>query len=312
MHLSLERNTAKNNQEIPYFIRVELEPSTLDSSGVVHIPVFLQEVQETMLFMAEACGYRVHAEKLDHLPSQVGQLLQSITKGNRLPNYVFISRYARNVHCVYTLGDEVYVKISEGPAFQHIELAKVREYLGEYLRQTGLLGTPNKPDKLHVRGIHGKSLALIRPIFYLKKRLAPNETNFWAPVFLSDAGESIYTFAASAKREATVDSGREILALHQTVATALIGDRRLRDPYDLLIDRLFPKQLKQLKQLLTNRNETIKVNDRDIPIFEKDGIIMAIVKRPDENRYSLFLGKSIEALSDHLAQNLARRVPLDG
>ncbi len=105
-------------------------------------------------------------------------------------------------------------------------------------------------ETLHVRGVDKNTLGLVRPIYYLKKRV-PGEAEFWAPVFKSEDSRTIYTYAASAKREAPIDSGHEIMALHAMVAEALRKDGRLDNPYDLRSDRVFPDEAKDLLATLT-------------------------------------------------------------
>ncbi len=102
------------------------------------------------------------------------------------------------VYPVYTVGDEVYATTPGGPVFRHVELAKVREFLSDCLHTMEEIGSVDRAETLHVRGIDKNTLGLIRPSFYLKKRV-PSEAEFWAPVFKSEDGRSIYTYAARAK-----------------------------------------------------------------------------------------------------------------
>jgi len=305
--LSLERNAAANSEAVPYFVRVEFQSLTLDLSEALHIPVFPRPIREKTFYVAEACGYQARTDNLDQIPYLVGRLLQGMIAAHRLPSYVFIARYSRNVHLVHTIDDEVVVKIPHGPSFRHVELAKIREYLSDYLRISGLLGTPNKPDKLHVRGIHRKSLALVRPIFYFKKRSTLDDNDFWAPVFLSDHGQSIYTFAASAKREAPLEAGEEVLTLHNIVTKALIADKRLKNPYDLRPDRLFTEQWEQLKKTLTLSEQSICLDNIEFPVYSNGKVFIALENRSDERRYSLFLGEDLEDIRHRIRQSFTRR-----
>ncbi|MEM7031138.1 MAG: hypothetical protein AAF629_16365 [Chloroflexota bacterium] len=308
MKFSLEQNTAENKDTVPYFVRVEFLSSTIDLSNTLHIPVYPKLFHERDVYIAEACGYQVHAEELDQIPALVFRLLQGMIAANRLPSYAFVARYSRNIHLVYTIGDEVTVKIPNGPSFRHVELAKVREYLSDYLRQTGLLGTRNQPDKLHARGIHRKSLALIRPIFYLKKRSPAEEKNdFWAPVFLSDDRSNIYAFAANQKRATPVKCGHEIFDLYTKVTNALIADNRLQSPFDLQIDRLFPEQLNQLKGNITKLDEMIRHNEITIPVYQNGPLYLSIEDRPDEERYNLHLADSLSELRQRIRHRLENR-----
>ena len=305
MKYSLEHNTAANKDVVPYFVQVEFISSTLDLSNLLHIPVFPKLFHDRDIFVAEACGYQVHSENVEEIPAMVARLLKGMIVANRLPSYAFVARHSRNIHLVYTIGNEVSVKIPHGPSFRHIELAKVREYLSDYLRQTGLLGTQNQPDKLHARGIHRISLALIRPIFYFKKRSTiPGKNDFWAPVFLSDDQSSIYTFAASEKRVAPLNNGNEILDLYDTVTQALIQDGRLQTPYDLQIDRLFPHQLEALKVNLTQLDPMIDSKGGAIPVYQNSQICFGIEDRPYEDRYNLYLAKTLSDLEDKIKYHL--------
>ena len=132
------------------------------------------------IFDIEMCGFRVEAEKLEELEQKAALLAASLVNMSRLPSYVFIARRAGGVYPVYTIEDEVMATTPGGPVFRHVELAKVREYLTDYLHDIGILGERGLSDKLHVRGIDRHTLSLRRPVLYLKKR-AINETDFLGP-----------------------------------------------------------------------------------------------------------------------------------
>lgn len=309
MRLTIEANTREESKDrIPYFCRVNFKSSTPDMSNDLHVPVYQFMDKAGPIYAAEACGYQVRDVDLQQIPFRLDQLLRSMTVANRLPTYVFIARHGRERHLVYTVFDEVVVSIPNGPNFQHVELAKVRDYLSEYLSMTGSLGTPEKPDKLHVRGVHRKSLTLIRPIFYLKKRPVEADDNaFWAPVFLSPDGKSIYTFAASAKREVPVDGGKEVLAMHKKVADALIADGRLKDPQNLRADRLFPDYWEGLKAHLKPQNEYLTAGKMKLPVYRNGNYFIAVEDRPEEHRFGLFLGSDMATVRSGVVRSFARR-----
>ena len=109
MKLSLESNTAPNKDAVPYYVRVEFLSLTIDLSETLHIPVFPKLFHDRDVYIAEACGYQVHAEKLEQIPTMVFRLLNNMIVANRLPSYAFVARYSRNIHLVYTIGNEVTV-----------------------------------------------------------------------------------------------------------------------------------------------------------------------------------------------------------
>ena len=76
----------------------------------------------------------------------------SLINLSRLPTYVFIAPRSHKMYPVYTVNDEVFATTPGGPVFKHVELAKVREFLADYLHEIGALGVTDKSEKLHVRG----------------------------------------------------------------------------------------------------------------------------------------------------------------
>ena len=306
MRFTVKENTGRECERFPYYIQVEIISPTINLSSNLHIPVFVQETTDEKFYTAEACGYQVHAVDLNELPHQVDRLIRSLMVTGRLPSYVFIARHGNHIYPVYTVGDEVTTAVPNGPAFRHIELAKIREYLEDYLFTSGVLGAKDDRDKLHIRGVHRKSLALVRPICYLKKRAVGEET-FWSPVFLTEDGSHIYTFAASAKREVPIAAGREFLNIQRIVAEVLITDKRLSKPHDLRIDRLFPEQLAQVLSHFQAKDETLIVEGISLPLYRFEDGLIAVEDRPEEDRYSLFFGQGLDDLQDRIERSFKRR-----
>ena len=117
MQLSLEANSTQNRETVPYFVLVENQSSSLDLSETLHIPVSTTIIDDELHYLAEACGYQVRTKVLDQIVPSVGRLIQRLTVSNRLPTYVFISRYTRNIHLVYTIEHDVVVNVTGGPSF---------------------------------------------------------------------------------------------------------------------------------------------------------------------------------------------------
>jgi hypothetical protein len=227
---------------------------------------------------------------------------------SRLPSYVFIARRSQGVYPVYTVENEVFATTPGGPVFRHVELAKVRDYLSDYLHAMNILGVPGKSDKLHVRGVNTTTLALMRPIFYLKKRVA-NETEFWAPVFRSRDNRYVYTYAASARRE-VYEGANEVLALQDWVAKALIDDKRLINRYDLRADRLLPDVWHKLKPILETKGQAI-IGDIRLSLYQKNGVFIGVEHRVDEDRFSLFFGDTITDVCNRARLDFVRRGIID-
>lgn len=310
MKIVLEPNTGSDSEQIPYFAHAEIATLTIDSGSVFQVPIHLKQIAGRKIYDVEICGFRLETDTLDNIPELVEKLLSGLVNMTRLPSYVFIARRSRGIYPVYTVGNEVFATTPGGPVFRHVELAKVREYLNDYLHEMGILGRPGMSDKLHVRGVNTKTLGVIRPIFYLKKRV-PGETEFWAPVFLSDDEESIYTFAANAKRTVPVEEGKEIFSLHRIVAEVLITDNRLHNVYDLRPERLFPEQWEHLKNILTPLDKYITISDIQIPLYRNGRAFIGLESRLDENRYSLFLGEDIEDVRRRVVRSFTRRGVFD-
>jgi hypothetical protein len=307
MKISLEKNVKSDNRDVPYYVNVVISTMTIDLDTTFHIPVYKHTNGKTG-YNVELCGFQVSAQKPDQIVPVTERLLRGLVNVARLPTYVFIARRSRQMYPVYTVGDEVFATTRGGPVFRHVELAKVREYLTEYLNEMGLIGTPGMSEKLRVRGVNMNSLALVRPVFYLKKRpQSEDENEFWAPVFLADDQGSIYTYAASGKREIDLAGGYEALLLRTQVAQALIADKRLKDNYDLRPDRLLPDYWERVKETLKLQSEKLVFDGGTFDIYRNGKAVIAAEHRADEDRYSLYIGKDVDDLLKHTAKDLARR-----
>lgn len=321
MKLSLTRNIGKNKETVPYFVRADLATEVIKPHTVFHIPVYWQPNEGISgiikgLYSAEVCGFRVEAGNLHQIVRLVNWLLPGLINMARLPTYIFIAQPSRRIYPVYTIGDEVLATTPGGPVFRHVELANVRSYLSDYLHAVGELGTlgiPEANEVFHVRGVRSKTLALVRPIFYLKKRV-PGENEFWAPVFPTNDGRGIYTYAASARREVEIAAGQEVLALREVVAEALMADKRLKHSYDLRPDRLMSDYWARLEATLTK--DSIKlaifdhsktINGTEIDLYKNGKLHLAIEPRDNEERIGLYVGQTPTDLRDRVAQDYLRR-----
>ena len=302
MKITINRNTNENSETAPYFATVEILTATVDADTRFEIPIYTQYMgQKKEQFYVEICGFRLETAELNELQPLIQHLLDSLINVARLPSYVFIARDAGGVYPVYTINNEVFATTPGGPVFRHIELAKVREYLSDYLHGIGLLGD----DKLHVRGVNMKTLALRRPIFYLKKRVA-GETDFWAPVFETGDGKRIYTYAADARREVPIGGGQEVLFLREIVAQALLTDKRLQDLHDVRPDRLQPAYWQRLQASLTPEFSTF-INGVSIDFYANNYLWLGVETRQEEERYSLFVGRNAERVQKRIAEDFERR-----
>jgi hypothetical protein len=306
MKVTLKKNSGENSESIPYFLDLEIVTETVDAGTVFNIPVYAEfNGQSGKLYRVEICGYDRKAKDIDAIPNLAGQLINDLIKTSRLPSYVFMARRANEKFPVYTMGHEVFATTPGGPVFQHVELAKVREYLTDYLHAIGILGKEGLSDKLHVRGVNMHTLGLRRPVFYLKKRV-PGQVDFWAPVFESGDGQRIYTYAASARREVTIGGGQEVLALQDLVAENLQKDGRLQNKYDLRPGRLFPDYWARLKETL-DPQDSITVNGIDLPLFSNDALWVGEEMREEEDRISLYLGSDADDIKTRAAADFERR-----
>lgn len=316
MQISLRRNI-QPHPTLRYFIDADLSRFVVRPQQVTiavhHHPVTAPQGIVRELYTADLAGFRLEAGNVNNIVQMTQKLLPALVNYARLPDYVFIARRAQRIYPVYTIGDEVVATTPGGPAFRHVELAKVRAYLTDYMVEIGELGVPGKSEKLHVRGVSRQTLALLRPVFYLKKRI-PGQTEFWAPVFEAEDERSIYAYVASAKREAPIDGGQEVLAFREICAEALIADKRLLDSYDLRPDRLMPDYWARLEATLEKDRLKLAVfdnntttNGSEIALYNNGELLVAVEVRSAENRFGLFIGRNITDVRDHLAQDYLRR-----
>jgi len=308
MKISVERNTADDmyGRNYPYIARVEIISATMNVGKVYQIPVFVQYQGLQKSFGVDVCGFRIEVKHPQQLTAPLSKLLHGLINASRLPNYVFIARRARAVFPVYTINEQVLAVTKNGPVFKHVELAKVREYLTDYLHEAGILGKKGLSDKLHVRGVSPSTLGLRRPIFYLKKRIA-GEIDFWAPVFQAADGKTIFAYAVNQRREVPKAAGMEVMDLWETVAEVLIADGRLQNKFDLRPDRLFSTHWQEIQALL-HEERPLQINNNNELSQYRDGLHwLAVEARPDEERFGLFLGRSADDLAQRVWADFQRR-----
>lgn len=293
----------------PYTVHFDMSIDVLPPNNQFAIPVYHGKRKQ---FQGNIAGFRAESDTIEELGELMRWLLINIINMARTPTYVFVARTSKRVYPVYTLGDEVFVTTPGGPTFRHVELAKAREYLGNYLHEIGEIGDEGA-ETLHVRGVHRRTLALIRPIFYLKKRIV-DQTDFWAPVFPSLTGQSIYTYAASERREQPVTTGMEVLNLTYIVASGLMANERLSERYHLRPDRLLPAWWQRLESHSKRLPQVIRVDqdvDPNLPdqlsLYEAPYLTFALDPRRHENRPSLYLGESVEEIRAYVAQDYLRK-----
>ncbi len=302
---TLERNTNSDRLTVPYFAHITC-PDVINREPEFEVPVRAAYIGMKKTLSVEIAGFRMMTAQLSAIPSNIGRLMKGVVRGGRLPHYVFIARDAGTIYPVYTIDDVVVAPTPNGPLFEHVELAKVRERLSDYLHNIRVLGRNGRNDKLHVRGVHRRTLQLIRPKFYLKKRV-PGEIDFWAPVFASIDSPRIYAYAASDRREANLNDGREALVLRDHVAKLLQRENRLGNTYDLRLDRLFPDTWHALEAHL-NQADDLNVNGFTLPTYTTDkGICIALEQRPDEDRYSLYIGADRDDVLEQATRDFLRR-----
>ena len=307
MKISVERNTADDSygRSYPYIARVEIISATMNVGTVYQIPVFVEYAGLQKSFGVDVCGFRVTAKHPQQIVEPLTRLLYGLVNVSRLPTYVFIARRARAVFPVYTINHEVMAITQGGPIFKHVELAKVREYLTDFLHDAGVLGERGLSDKLHVRGVSQSTLGLRRPIFYLKKRVL-GQTDFWAPVFQAADGKTIFTYAVNQRRSVPKDNGMEVLALWEQVADALLADGRLRNRFDLRPDRLYATHWQEIEAHLY-AERPLQMNEITLPRY-RDGLHwIAVEPRPDEERFGLFLARTADELIARVQDDFQRR-----
>ncbi len=306
MKIALVPNSDANADTLPFIASISVVEATVDFETEFIVPVYRSHPAGKTAYDAEVCGFRMETDTIEHLPALMGNVLRGLINMSRLPSYIFVARRSRQVYPVYTVGREVFATTPGGPVFRHVELAKVRDYLADYLHAVKILGSPGKSDKLHVRGVNAKTLQTMRPILYLKKRVA-GETDFWAPVFETRDGKRIYTYAASVRREVPRQNGTEILELRSLVAQALRNDGRLSNPYDLRPDRLMPEYWLKLKNQLTLIPPDASLLPFGIELYRQGELRLAVEERLDEKRFNLFVGTDAPQLVCRVLRVLSRR-----
>lgn len=305
MKIAIERNEATNSDTVPYIAHIDTADITIHKNNQFEVPIQVIHAGASKSYHADICGFGVDADNPDHMPPKIRFLLDHLINIARLPRHVFVARRAGKVYPIYTVENTVRATTPGGPVFEHVELAKVREYLSDYLHDTYVLGDKGLSDRLHVRGVHAKTLGLKRPVFYLKKRIV-GEVDFWAPVFAGEQGKVIYTYAANAWRSVDKSDGSEVLQLRDIVAKALQEDGRLNDSYDLRPDRLMPEYWARLKETVTPEG-SLEIKDVVYQVFSKGSLWLAVETRPDEDRYGLYLGDSESAVRGRMTRDFIRR-----
>lgn len=303
-----------------YVTHIEGLQEGLQKQRELHIPLSTFKQNGQLCYRAALGGHYLQATNPSELAGLIRRWLASVIHFGRLPDYVFIARKIGLMYPVYTVGSEVCAVVSNsGPVFRHVELAKVREYLRDYLRSLPNFQTG---DPLHIRGIHQRTLALKRPALYFRKRIF-RQTEFWAPVFENTAGDALYAYAVNARREAPKTNGLEILQLHQQVSQALQNDHRLEQACDLRLERLQAAYWFRLKAKLTSLPEEIIVAGQALSAYQSPLtpsrflVVEACQETPaaatpteapsDAVRYNLFLGDSLEDAHRRVIQDFIRR-----
>lgn len=301
MELTFDKNL---DGPAPYTATLDTTEETVHPNRVFKIPVFKDAVENG--YFADVCGFRAKAKSIEGLESKMLQLTDGLINMARLPRHVFVARRARKVFPIYTVGDKVITTTPGGPIFQHVELAKVREYLTDFLHEADVLGEKGESDKLHVRGTSLSTLQLRRPVMYLKKRNV-GEKEFWAPVFETEDLDGLYTYAASGRREVKNEyGGKGVLVLTRIVAEALKTDKRLSDIYDLRPDRLQPGFWEKLKPNLTDAGTT-EIKGKTVDLYTSDALHIGVEYREKEERYGLFLDETASSLTERISADFARR-----
>ena len=304
MNIEITKNTDQTYS--PYTAHIDTSDRTIHTPSQFNAPVHVQTTGTTQTFYANICGFRAQEKNVDALVPQIELLIDGLINMARLPRHVFIARRAKKVYPVYTVGNEVIVTTPAGPVFQHVELAKVRERLTDYLHDSHVLGKKGNSDKLHVRDTNMHTLELRRPVMYLKKRV-DGEVDFWAPVFENGSGDGIYVYAANARRDVPLrSSGTEALILTQIVAEALRTDNRLNDVFDLRPDRLSHDYWMRLKEQ-SQPQGSITLGGQEVTIYTKEKTWFGVEERTDEARYGLYIEASREGVIKQIATDFQRR-----
>lgn len=308
MQLALIQNSESDNSLIPFYLRIEVAALSPDLRKPFFIPVHYQHARDRSIYKVNICGISLEARTAADLVPRIEKIIPPLLRNARLPSYVFIARHSRRIYPIYTFGKEFLALITGGPMFRHVELAKIREYLTDYLHQTGELWPPTTNDHLYVRGVDLLTLELVRPVFYLEKQPQfATDNEFWAPIFPQPDGSGLYTFAASAKQTVQNNQGREVLQLRSIVAQALIANRRLTQDYDLRLDRLIPHLWTQLRTNLVDYSTRFISPRLELSLYQDNHTLVALEYHPDEDRYSLYFGSDAEDLRLRTATDLLRR-----
>ncbi|NOX62803.1 MAG: hypothetical protein GXP42_12785 [Chloroflexi bacterium] len=309
MKLFVFKNDVLTASQAPFVLSIDATDDVIPPHTHFNAPIYAERSGNELVYNVELCGFRLEAETPEGLLAPSARLLAGLINMARLPTYVFAAGRSLQVYPVYTVDDEVLVTTPGGPIFRHVELAKVRSFLSEYLHTMEVLGAVDRVETLHVRGVDKNTLGLVRPRFYFKKR-TPGENEFWAPVFRSQEGRTIYTYAASAKRETPLGGGQEVLNLQKQVAYALMADGRLSDPYDLRPDRLFVTDWRALATHLRVQPYSIHIEGergKKLFIYRNGKVYITAEHRVAENRYNIFLGRNPFDLQERVALDFIRR-----
>ncbi len=309
MQIKLIKNEAPNSASVPYIAEVNMGNDVTHLWRDYRVPVYFNKHKKNN-YSAEIAGFQIASETEERVPALMEYLIENLTNVARLPNYAFVARRAQRVYPVYSIENEVMVVTPAGPIFRHVELAKVRQYLTEYLHKTRILGKDGKSDKLHVRGVDPNTLGLRRPVFYLKKRDSADGDPFWAPVFENGAQDGIYAYAANSRRDVAkgVDDVSAVWDLRRIVAEVLVTDKRLTDTNDLRADRIMPNYWKKIAAQLAETGKVLVGGDvLRMPVYTVDGQHVAVERRPNEDRNGLYVGSSLEDLQGRVAKDMVRR-----
>lgn len=310
MEISLKKNNADNRKAVPYHINIKLAPIKSNNFATnFQIPLNLKPLNGQNHYAAEMCGLQLQESSPQSVLNKIKKVGPTLVNLNRMPTYVFIARHSLRVYPVYTSRKEILgLTVQGGPVVRHVELAYVRDRVGKYLNDAHVIGRSGTFEKLHVRGVHQKTLALVRPIFYLKKRpLTSRDTEFWTPVFPSEERDSIYAYVLDKKYEAKEAEGDEVFQLRSQVSRALMADQRLSEDFDLRADRLLPDYWAKLETKLDAQPGRLDYNSSSLPMYRHQNHLVAVEQRANEERYSLYIGYDDADLRQRAGKDLARR-----
>ena len=313
MEIVLEKNNADNRKIIPYYVSIELASVKTSFEPQFHVPIYLKLIRGQNHYAAEICGLQMQENSPQSILNTIKKVAPTLENMGRMPTYVFVARHSLRVYPVYTSRNEnLGLTVRDGPVVRHIELACVRDRVALYLNKIHVLGKSGDFEKLHVRGVHQKTLGLVRPVFYLKKRpLTPQDTKFWTPVFPSDENDELYAYVLDKKYQVNEDSGHEVFRLRAQISQALIDDSRLSQDLDLRIDRLLPDYWSKLQTKLESLPNKFSYRDKTLDMYQMDTFLVAVERRVNEDRYSLYIGHNPEDLRLRAGQDLARRGFID-